>query len=72
MTAGVNGVGGMTRSLSVRYRKPTPLHTELVYEGAIGDTSERLTTVTGRLLAGDMVCAEAVGEFARRPAPKTD
>ena len=67
MTAGVNGVGGMTRSLSVRYRKPTPLHAELVYEGAIGESTERLTTVTGKLMACDVVCAEAVGEFARRP-----
>src|SRR4051812_40697271 len=54
MTAGVNGAGGLTKSLSIRYRAPTPLHAELTYEGSIGERTDRLTTVNGRLLAGDV------------------
>jgi hypothetical protein len=64
MTAGINGVGGPTRSLTVRYRHPVPIHTTLRYEGAIESVEERNTRVRGRLLAGDLVCAEGVADVA--------
>jgi acyl-coenzyme A thioesterase PaaI-like protein len=71
-TAGINGVGGLTKSLSVRYRKPAPMHTELVYRGGVEEVTERTTVVRGTLHAGEVLCAEAVGHFAYRavlPAP---
>jgi hypothetical protein len=65
MAAGMNGVGGPTRRLEIRYRRPTPLNTPLRYESAIDSVEERVTRITGRLLAGDLVCAEGVAEVAR-------
>jgi hypothetical protein len=67
MTAGINGVGGPTRSLAVRYRRPTPLNVPLRYEGRLGRMEERWAVVEGRLMAGDTVCAEATGEVAQVP-----
>ena len=67
MTAGINGRGGLTKSLAVRFRKPTPLNTEVVYEGAIDSRDERSTRVRGVLRAGDTVCAEGTGEIVYRP-----
>ena len=67
-TAGINGVGGLTKSLSVRYRKPAPLHTDLVYRGRIEEVTERATIVRGTLHSGEVLCAEAVGHFAYRAA----
>jgi hypothetical protein len=64
MTAGLNGVGGPTRRLEVRYRQPTPLNTALRYEGAIDKVEARVTRVRGRLVDGDVVCAEGVAEVA--------
>ena len=66
MAGGINGRMGMTRSLSTRFLKPTPLHTELVYEAAIVAREERKTVVHGVLRAGDVVTAEGTGEFVFR------
>ena len=65
MTAGSLGVGGPTRSLTVRYRRPTPLNAPLRYEGGIEAVEERVTRLSGRLMAGDVVCAEGTAEVAR-------
>jgi hypothetical protein len=67
MTAGINGVGGPTRSLAVRYRRPTPLHVPLRYQGRISRMEERWVVVEGTLMAGDTVCAEATAEVAQVP-----
>jgi acyl-CoA thioesterase FadM len=67
MTAGINGVGGPTRSLAVRYRRPTPLHVPLRYQGRIGRMEERWVVVEGSLMAGDTVCAQATAEVAQVP-----
>ena len=70
MVAGSAGRGGLTKSLAVRYRKPTPLDTPLVYTGEVEAEEERVTRIVGRLMAGDVVCAEATGEVVyRAPAP---
>jgi acyl-coenzyme A thioesterase PaaI-like protein len=66
VTGGVNGAGGLTRSLTIRYRRPTPLGVPLVYEGWVDATDERTTFIHGLLRNGDEVCAECIGEFARR------
>jgi Thioesterase superfamily len=67
MTAGVNGVGGPTRSLSVRYRRPTPLNVPLRYEAKVSHVEERWVVVEGTLMADDTVCAQATAEVAQVP-----
>jgi acyl-coenzyme A thioesterase PaaI-like protein len=67
MTAGVNGLGGPTRSLSVRYRRPTPLNVPLRYEARFSHAEERWVVVEGTLMAGDTVCASATAEVAQIP-----
>jgi acyl-coenzyme A thioesterase PaaI-like protein len=54
---------GFTGTLTVRYREPTPLHTELYFEAEIVHTEGRKTFTEGRLMAGDMLCAEAEAVF---------
>lgn len=68
-TAGMNGRGGLTRSLAVRYRRPAPLGRELRYESAVESSDGRTTVVRGQLADGDEVCAEGTAEIAtgRRP-----
>jgi hypothetical protein len=66
MTAGVNGLGGPTKSLSVRYRRPTPLHTPLRYVGEIESVEERVVRVRGALIGEDgTVYVEGAAEVAR-------
>ena len=67
MTAGINGLGGLTRSLTIRYRKPAPLDVELVYSGVVQSTGERSTIVRVELRHGDDLCAECTGDVATRP-----
>ena len=66
VTGGVNGAGGLTRTLCIRYRRPVPLGVAVVYEGWVDSTDERTTFIHGVLRNGDEVCAECKGEFARR------
>jgi hypothetical protein len=47
----------------VHYRSPTPLHTELRFEGELVSVTGRKILTTGRLFAGDVLCAEAEGLF---------
>jgi len=71
-TAGINGVGGLTKSLAVRYRRPAPLHQPLVYRGELEAIEERSAVIKGTLHHGEELCAEAVGHFAYRAgAPAT-
>jgi len=66
MTAGINGVGGATRSLAVRYRRPTPLHTPLSYIGHIAALEERVVRVQGALVdEAGTVYVEGEAEAAR-------
>jgi acyl-coenzyme A thioesterase PaaI-like protein len=57
------GRPALTASLTVKYRKPTPLAVELRLEGAVERTDGRKTFVRGRLLAGGELLAEAEGLF---------
>ena len=59
----VGGAPGMTGRLTVHYRRPTPLHTELRLAGGIDRVDGRKTICTGTIHAGDMLCAEAEGLF---------
>ncbi|MEZ5141399.1 MAG: PaaI family thioesterase [Acidimicrobiales bacterium] len=62
-TQSLSGQPGMTGTLTIRYRSPTPLHTELHFIGEIVRVEGRKIFTEGRLLAGDTLCAEAEGIF---------
>ena len=60
---------GMTASLKIDYRSPTPLHRELHYRGRIERVDGRKTFTTAELLVADdgRVCAQATGLFIAVP-----
>ncbi len=57
------GSPGFTGTLSVRYRKPTPLHTDLRFDVHVTGTERRKTFAEGKLYAGDVMTAEAEAIF---------
>jgi acyl-coenzyme A thioesterase PaaI-like protein len=59
----LSGNPGMTGTLTIRYRKPTPLHTELFFEAELVRVEGRKIFTQARVLAGDLVTAEAEGIF---------
>jgi acyl-coenzyme A thioesterase PaaI-like protein len=63
---------GMTGTLTIRYRKPTPLHTELIFEGELLRVEGRKIFTAGRVLAGDLLTAEAEGLFISIDRGKMD
>lgn len=58
-----HGTAGPTATLRVRFRRPTPLGVALRYEGWRVRAAGRRLHAAGRLLAGDVVTAEAEGTF---------
>ena len=62
-TQSLSGAPGMTGRLTVHYRAPTPLHTELRFEGALESVTGRKILTKGHLWAGEVLCAEAEGLF---------
>ena len=62
-TQSLSGAPGMTGRLTVHYRSPTPLHTELRFEGELVSVTGRKILTRGELFAGDILCAEAEGLF---------
>lgn len=65
MAQSIGGQPGMTGTLSVRYRRPTPLHRELRFEGSLDRVDGRKIFTTGRCFDGDTLTAEAEGLFIR-------
>ena len=63
MAQSLGGAPGMTGTLSIRYRRPTPLHTDVRFEGTLDRQEGRKLFTTGRLYAPDGLCAEAEGLF---------
>jgi acyl-coenzyme A thioesterase PaaI-like protein len=59
----LSGSPGMTGTLTVRYREPTPLHTELHFHAELERVEGRKIFCTGRVYAGDRPTAEAEGIF---------
>jgi len=59
----LGGNPGMTGTLFIRYRRPTPLHTPLVFEGRLQSVDGRKTRTTATVTSGGDVCAEAEGLF---------
>jgi acyl-coenzyme A thioesterase PaaI-like protein len=58
-----NGQPGMTGTLNVIYRKPTPLRTDLRLEARLERIEGRKQWCTSKLWAGDVLCNEAEGIF---------
>jgi acyl-coenzyme A thioesterase PaaI-like protein len=63
LTQSLSGKMGMTGTLTVKYRKPTPLYTDLRLEGRLESVSGRKVVATGTMYAGDVLTAEATGLF---------
>ncbi len=59
----LTGKPGMTGTLTIRYRKPTPLKSPLRFEARIVRTEGRKGFAEGQLYAGDELTAEAEGIF---------
>jgi acyl-coenzyme A thioesterase PaaI-like protein len=59
----VSGNPGMTGTLTIRYRKPTPLLTPLRLEARFVRRDGRKIYTTGALYHGDVLTAEAEGVF---------
>lgn len=54
---------GLTGTLTVRYRKPAPLHDELRFEAKADRVEGRKMFINGTLHHGETLCAEAEGIF---------
>jgi acyl-coenzyme A thioesterase PaaI-like protein len=63
MAQSLGGSPGMTGTLTIRYRKPTPLHRDLRFEARLDRQEGRKIWCSGELYAGDLLCAEAEGLF---------
>lgn len=59
----LNGSPAMTGTLTVVYRKPTPLYTDLRLEATFNRADGRKQYCSSRLYAGDVLCNEAEGIF---------
>ena len=59
----MTGNPGMTGTLTIRYRKPTPLHVEIALEGRVLRVEGRKIFTAGTMRARDVVTAEAEGIF---------
>jgi len=62
-TQSLSGTQGMTARLEVDYRSPSPLGQELTLLGEVQSVEGRKIWCTGRLLAGERLCAESRGLF---------
>ncbi|MFO0687742.1 MAG: PaaI family thioesterase [Myxococcota bacterium] len=62
--------GGPTGTLTVRYRKPTPLYTTLRFEAWVERVAERKVLTRGHCLVGDVVVSEAEAVFVRFSAER--
>lgn len=63
MAQSLTGNPGMTGTLTIRYRKPTPLLTEVVFEARVNRVEGRKIFTEGTLSANGAVTAEAQGLF---------
>lgn len=68
----LGGNPGFTGTLTVKYRAPTPLHTELRFDAQLVRVEERKTFCTSQLHAGEMLCAEAEGIFVKAKPGKLE
>ncbi len=59
----LSGHPGMTGTLTVKYRSPTPLHTRLLFEASLDRVEGRKIFTSARLEADGVLCAEAEAIF---------
>lgn len=59
----LTGSPGMTGTLTIRYRRPTPLHVELRFEARVVRVEGRKIFTEGRVFHGEEMTAEAEGLF---------
>jgi acyl-coenzyme A thioesterase PaaI-like protein len=59
----LSGSPGFTGTLTIRYRSPTPLHSDLEFRGQIDRQEGRKLFASGELFAGEQLCAEAEAIF---------
>ena len=64
------GQGAMTGTLTIRYRRPTPLQAEVQVEGRTVNVEGRKVFATGEIRHAGEVTAEAEGIFIDVPAAK--
>ncbi len=60
-----SGCPGMTGSLTIRYRHPTPLYASLRWEAWVEEVHGRRVRSRGQVHHGDVLCAEADGVFVQ-------
>jgi len=60
----IAGATGPTVRLSLRYRRPTLVNEEALFEGWVTEVTERRIFSQGRIVQGGVVTVEAEGEFA--------
>ncbi|MBI4517906.1 MAG: PaaI family thioesterase [Deltaproteobacteria bacterium] len=63
LTQSLSGQPGMTGTLTIRYRRPTPLFTELRLESTVQRVEGRKIFTEARMYAGEVLTAEADGLF---------
>jgi acyl-coenzyme A thioesterase PaaI-like protein len=67
LTQGLTGNPGFTGTLTVRYRSPTPLDTDLRFTAWVDRVEGRKIFALGTCHAGELLCAEAEGIFISVP-----
>jgi acyl-coenzyme A thioesterase PaaI-like protein len=63
MAQSLTGKTGMTGTLTVRYRRPTPLHQDLRFVARVDRVEGRKIFASSTLHHGEMLCAESEGIF---------
>ena len=66
----LGGRPGMTGPLTVRYRSPTPLHTELDFDCTLTRMEGRKIFTEGHVTVDGRLCAEAEGIFVSLPVER--
>lgn len=61
----ITGEPGMTGTLTIRYRNPTPLHADIRFEGRVERVDGRKIYTVGRSFNGNQLTAEADAVFIR-------
>lgn len=63
MAQSMSGTPGMTGTLTIRYRRPTPLNQTVRFEGRMDRVEGRKIFASGTLHVRETLCAEAEGIF---------
>lgn len=63
MAQSLSGNAGFTGTLTIKYRKPTPLYEDLYFKAWVDRVEGRKIFVSGTCHAGDMLASEAEGIF---------